>query len=346
MRIRRPAVEVRHEQIHKQLAKLREEQVAKTRKHYKSDHAYVQSHNRRADTIDRLERELSMLDDPGEYNELPIAVVADELGLTMNEVSVMISQGEILTPDEDERERVSRDELARLAEIGVEELKRLSNQEAPEIFERAVPILQRGEFELAEREHRRLEARDSSIGPYAYAYRMALDLAKGEYDFDWSLKFISRRDSTERAATLAYLGRILKGMELKEHGAKVIAEHMLAICEGSDPDDGPESSWGERKQHYKRMDNEQQRAMYITTVVLDAIEKARFKNIFRSWHTPKLDSIVRNAVYTALHAEATYEESAASRMFVDMVKAQIPKWYEPAKLLQNLGAKKKAAPQE
>jgi len=346
MRIRRPAVDIRREQIYKQLDKLREEQTAKSRKHYKSDHGYEQAHNRRADTIDRLEQELSMLDDPGEYNELPIAVVADELGLTMNEVSIMIGQGEIPTPDEDEQERVTRDELARLAEVGTEALKRLSDQEAPEIFEQAVPFLQRGELERAEREYKRLEARDSSIGPYAYAYRMALDLAKGEYDFDWSLKFISRRDSTERAATLAYLGRILRGMELKEHGAKVIAEHLLAICEGSDPYDDPESSWGERKQHYKRMDDEQRRAMYITTVVLNAIEKARFKNIFRSWHTPKLDSIVRNAVYTALHAEAMYEESAASRMFVDMVKAQEPKWYEPAKLLQNLTAKKKAASKE
>ena len=125
-----------------------------------------------------------MLDDPGEYNELPIAVVADKLGLTMNEVGVMIGQGEILTPDEKERERVTRDELARLAETGTEELKRLSDQEAPEIFKRAVPVLQRGELELVEREYRRLEARDSSIGPYVYAYRMALDLAKGEYDVE------------------------------------------------------------------------------------------------------------------------------------------------------------------
>jgi hypothetical protein len=184
----------------------------------------VQSHNRRADTIARLEQELSMLDDPGEYNELPIAVVADELGLTMNDVGVMIAQGEILSPDEEERERVTRDELALLAEVGAEELKRLSDQEAPEIFERTVPVPQRGEIEQAEREYRRLEARDSSIGPYAYAYRMALDLAKGEYEFEWSLKFISRQDFTERTAMLAYLGRILWGMELKEYGAKAIAE--------------------------------------------------------------------------------------------------------------------------
>jgi hypothetical protein len=30
-------------------------------------------------------------------------------------------------------------------------------------------------------------------------------------------------------------------MEFKEHGAQVIAEHRLAICEGSDPYDDPES---------------------------------------------------------------------------------------------------------
>ena len=346
MRIRRPAVEIRREQIHKQLAKLREAQAVKTRKHYKSDHAYVQSHNRRADTIDRLEQELSMLDDPGEYNELPIAVVADELGLTMNEVSGMIGGGDILTPDEDEHERITRDELARLAEIGTEELKRLSDQEAAEVFEQAVPLLQRGELELAEREYKRLEARDTCIGPYAHAYQMALDLAKGDYDFDWALKFISRRDSTERAATLAYLGRILRGMEFKEHGAKVIAEHLLAIADGSDPDDDPESPSYERKEYFKKLNEEQQRAMYIASVVMNEIERAHIKNIFRSYHTPRVETVVRNAVYTALHAEAAYWESAASRMFVDTVKAQIPKWYEPAKLLHNLSPKKKAAPQE
>jgi hypothetical protein len=133
MRIRRPAVEIRREQIHKQLAKLREEQAAKTRKHYKSDHGYEQAHNRRADTIDRLEQELSMLDDPGEYNELPIAVVADELGLTMNRVSLLIGGSEIEASDESQ-EFVTRDELARAVEAGVKELLRLSDQEAAEVF--------------------------------------------------------------------------------------------------------------------------------------------------------------------------------------------------------------------
>jgi hypothetical protein len=33
-------------------------------------------------------------------------------------------------------------------------------------------------------------------------------------------------------------------------------------------------------------------------------------------------------------------------MFVDIVGAQIHRWYEPAKLLQNLAPRKKAAPQE
>ncbi|HET8669077.1 MAG TPA: hypothetical protein VFM05_00175, partial [Candidatus Saccharimonadales bacterium] len=159
------------------------------------------------------------------------------------------------------------------------------------------------------------------------------------------IKFISERDPTERAATLGYLGRLLRDMEFKEHAARAIAEHLLAICEGSDPYNDPDSAYFGRKQHFKKMDEEQQRAMFIATVVLDAIERARFKNIF-SWRTPKLDSIVRNSIYTALHAEATYEESAASKMFVDMIKARIPKWYEPAKLLQNLTPKKEAVQQE
>jgi hypothetical protein len=67
------------------------------------------------------------------------------------------------------------------------------------------------------------------------------------------------------------------------------------------------------------------------------------KNIFGNWPTPTLNPIVRNAVYKALHAQATWEESPVSRMLVDMVKPQIPKWYAPAKLLQNLAPQKRAA---
>jgi hypothetical protein len=85
--------------------------------------------------------------------------------------------------------------------------------------------------------------------------------------------------------------------------------------------------------------------MYIAPVMMNALGKAHINNIIRSYHTPRAESVVRNAIYTALHAETTYEELAASRMFVDMVRAQIPKWYEPAKLLQNLTPKKKVAPQ-
>ena len=124
-------------------------------------------------------------------------------------------------------------------------------------------------------------------------------------------------------------------MQIKENGVRVIAEHLLAICEGSNPDNDPETHGFVNRQHIKRIDDEQQRAMYIATVVLNAIENAQFRNIF-SRTTPKLESIVRNAIYTALHAEATYKESPASRIFTDLKKAQIPKWYEPAKLLRNL----------
>jgi hypothetical protein len=287
-----------------------------------------------------------MLDDQGEYYELPIAVVADELGLTMNQVSMMIAQGEIQPPDEDEHERITRDELGRIAEIGGGELLRRSDQEASEVFEQAVPHLNRGDIVTAEREYKRLEARESLTGSYTLAFEMVLSLAKAEYDqVNWSVKFISDMEPVRRTAIMTYLGQILHGMQFKEYGASVIAEHLLAIAEGSDPYNGPESSYSERNQHYKRMDDEQQRAMFMATVVLKAIERARFKNIF-NWRTPNLESIVRNAIYTALHAEATYDESAASKMFVDLVRAQIPNWYEPAKLLQNLSTKKKAASQE
>jgi predicted nucleotidyltransferase len=79
MKKRRSATEIRSEQITRQLEKSHYDVATKTRRDYKSERGFEQATNTRLRTRERLESELSALTDPSDYNELPIAVVADEL---------------------------------------------------------------------------------------------------------------------------------------------------------------------------------------------------------------------------------------------------------------------------
>jgi hypothetical protein len=109
----------------------------------------------------KLEAELSILNDPGEYESLPAAVVAEELGLSIGLVEALIQCGEIEptnTSEESKRDRVSRDELAR------DELLRIHEKDAAPIFEDSLRHLQDGDLEAAEKAYRRIEVRDSFIG--------------------------------------------------------------------------------------------------------------------------------------------------------------------------------------
>jgi phosphate uptake regulator len=99
-------------------------------------------------------------------------------------VESLIHCGEIEPTDKGEesaRDRVSRDELARVIEFGVEELLRSHEQDAVQIFEDSMRYLQEGDLETAEKAYRRIEVRDSLIGHYALAYSLGLNLAKGNY---------------------------------------------------------------------------------------------------------------------------------------------------------------------
>ena len=78
------------------------------------------------------------MNDPGEYDSLPAAVVAEELGLSIGLVLSLIYCGEIEPTDksgESAGDRVSRDELARVIEFGLDELLHLHEQVASQVFE-------------------------------------------------------------------------------------------------------------------------------------------------------------------------------------------------------------------
>jgi hypothetical protein len=53
----------------------------------------------------------------------------------------------------------------------------------------------------------------------------------------------------------------------------------------------------------------------------------------------EFNRLIRDAIYTALYAEATYEKFIASRWYVDRIKLSIPKRCTLAKLLESIPRK-------
>jgi len=121
------AVETRRNYIIQQLARLRSQLRKKSRTYYANDNSYRRQLNRSRELISELEDELLMLDCPGEYDELPVAVVADEMGLKYEQVRSFIKLGEIAATGKAAHERIARGELERLTTMGVPELLRLIN---------------------------------------------------------------------------------------------------------------------------------------------------------------------------------------------------------------------------
>jgi hypothetical protein len=79
---KRSAVEQRREQIVAQVERLRRRLASRTRKDYSTNFHYERWVAQSNALIDELLAELSVLEDPGEYDQLPPAVVAEELGAT------------------------------------------------------------------------------------------------------------------------------------------------------------------------------------------------------------------------------------------------------------------------
>lgn len=334
MRSRISQVEKRRAQIEKRLDHLNRQMTTKSLKDYKVPHHYEQSRRTWEGLAYLLERELSALSEPGEYDQLPMAVVADELGLTIDQVRAFIGGGEIEAEGKSGYERIARKELERLAEVGVNELIRLSEQEPSEIFEIACRALQKGDVQEAEKQYRRLEARESCIGPHAYAVDIALSLIKGDFsEIDGNIYFLNRVNQIRRVAFLSCLGKVLTGLRFSDHGSQVLAERLIAISEGRDYSDFPDADGAIPKVYGKRLDETQHRAMYLSAAIMNAFDKARMNTLF-SRRPPNLETLLRNVLYTALHAEATYNESAVSRLIVDSVKATFPRHVQPATLVE------------
>jgi cell division septum initiation protein DivIVA len=193
---KRSAVEQRREQITAQVERLRQRLASRTRQDYSSDFHYERCVGQSTALIDELLAELSVLDDPGEYDQLPPAVVAEELGMTTAKVRLLIKGGEIMASGNPAHEYVSREELAEACEAGVKELIRRLGQEADEIFEESITYLHKGQLLSSERACWRLMARESMVGTFALPYETALLLARADLvEVDERLAYIRGRET-------------------------------------------------------------------------------------------------------------------------------------------------------
>jgi hypothetical protein len=338
--------QIRRKQIERDLEKLKTEQSTKTRRQFKTDAGYEESRNRVSLRIQRLEDEILMLDFPGEYNEMPLSVVAEELGVTTADLQMLIRMEEIEPSEEVFKDRLCRAELERVLEIGVEEIVQHVNQTPDEIFLQAVAYLNSGNLVAAEEESRRLELR--TAWELWEVLAIVLDLVRGNFE-DAVRSFQASLDcsASSRAIFLESIGKALRGLHLETHPGRTIAERMLTIADGANPDPYHWRSGSNSKVIGKHLDRTQQRAMFLAKAVSLSLNRYRRVQSFKSYHDraskmrqEEFESVIRDALYTALQAEETYNDSSASKLYFDSLVATIPMWWAPAELIEILAVEK------
>jgi hypothetical protein len=230
-------VKKRREQINGQLDRVRLRLALKSAGRYTNEGTYKYQRRRADKLIAELEDELSMLAWPGEYAELAVATVADELGITCKQVRGLIKSGEIEATGNAAHERISRTELERIAVLGAAELLRLARQESADIFKEAVPHLQSGDLELSERAYRRLKGRGAWGEAYAPTFLLCLEIVKGEFESARdSIRLIQEcNDPFERAAIVDCLRRLLTEMHYMSNIARKFCEPLLMGAKMSAP---------------------------------------------------------------------------------------------------------------
>jgi hypothetical protein len=346
MPARKSAVEHRREEIERQLTRLRGQLARKSRKDFTTDYRHRSWLKGTNALISELLEELSALGDPGEYDELPAAVVADELGLTRGQVRMLIRLGEVAATGRVAHERIGRAELERIAGLGASELLRLGRQESAEIFEQAIPLLQGGDLGAAERAYRRLEGREGWAAPYAPAFLVGIELARDDVAGALStLRLIyGIEDHLQRVAVMSYLGRVLRGMGLSEGAGRQLCTRLAALA---DEAAGRGHSGSSRRARPAAVDPDalQRRAAYLAASVMIEL---RGRGLFSERPADgrktlaseqEVNRVVWDALYSALYAEAFYDDSPPCRLYADMTRAAAAENQGAANLLAGLSAR-------
>lgn len=336
-------IEQRCGQIEKELEKLRLPKNQKTRRDFKSDENFENWKEKQGIKFFQLNEELIILDNPAEYSEIPLALAATELGISLNDILALIDCELIELSSTGEYKagaRVTRDEVGQIIERDVQDLLRIARQDLEEIFLDGVDYLHKGEIEAAQKAYDRLDKHYSCIDPQALALELGIQLCRENYDgVSDSLDFVvNRNDEGKIVETLKLLKTVADKIEPKDFLGKVMKEQILAVAEGKKktPFDRTYSSYS-NSEYFSQMDENQRHSMFLATVVMKAIEKYKYTKWLNSsrWSSsdPKaeeIERIIRNAIYTALEAESTYYDSPSSKLFVDKYVELLPKRWIPA----------------
>lgn len=347
-------IEQRRTQIEKELEKLRLPKNQKIRKDFASDENFENWKKKQGEKFFELNEELIILNNPAEYNEIPLAVAAEELEVTLNEMLSIVHEELIETSFDGfykAGDRITREELARAIEIGAGELVRISEQTIEEIFDEIVKATQNRNIDAVEKAYERIHKFDYRVSlHYSIVCGIALHILKREFDsLQRSFWFIDSFEPLELAAILDKLRKVIEVVNPTDHLEAVVCEQILAVVNGSKNSPFDFSYFSYRSSEYfSQMDENQRHAMLLTSVVLYAVNKYNFSKRLGKWNgyssNPKdeeIEQLIRNAIYTALEAENTYYDSPSSKLFVDKYVELFPKRWVPAEPISLLPKKMK-----
>src|SRR4051812_25067863 len=105
---KRSPIAIRLDQIDKETARVRKQTQDKSLRDFKSPEAFASFQERQADKLYALNEELAELQRPEDYNEIPLAVVAEELGITLTEILAICRQRLLQLSSEDRPSIASR----------------------------------------------------------------------------------------------------------------------------------------------------------------------------------------------------------------------------------------------
>lgn len=176
---------------------------------------------------------------------------------------------------------------------------------------------------------------DSGVGPYAPAFLVCLEIISGELEGALaSVKLIyDLEEPLLRAAVMRLLGRLLRVIELDDKRAQELVTWLILITEGSPisreqlEDRRAKTSKGEN------LDKVRQKALYLTASVIYGLQSVSLETASQApVQESELHQLILDAIYTALYSELFYGDSAACRMYADMVNGMIQDKNKPANL--------------
>ena len=348
-RTKQNPIEQRRVQIEKELEKLDLPKNIKTRRDFKSEEAHKAWKDRSDQKRLELNEEVRILGNPFEYNEIPLAAAAAELGVTLNEMLEIVSEDlvEITFCGEYKAGmRITRDEMGRAIEVGSAELLRIANQSVEEIFEEAIEFFRTQDVEAAEQACERIERSDyKTYHQYRLASDIGLHLLKGEFDdLQNCFYFTKYYHGAELAAILKEIRRAVEVIQPTNHLATMVQENILAVVSGAkdNPFDDTYSRY-KSSDYFSKMTENQRHAMFLGTIVMESIKRYKFiksieskRHYFAPPNEEEIERVVRNAIFTALEAESTYHDSPSSKLFVDKFVDLFPKRWIPAELISFL----------